>query len=175
MVKQVRIRKHVPHPGQKFGFLTVRQRVRDNATTKSPNLKVQFLCECVCGTRETIPLYYLIRKQPAPKTHCGCMTATIYSENPLEYRVWMMMHVRCENPNHIHFKHYGGRGIGIFEEWHKRHGKEGFRKFLEHIGKRPSIKYSIDRIDNDKGYEPGNVRWATSKEQRANQRPRGTA
>lgn len=172
MAGQIKIRKHEPHVGQKFGYLTVRQRLRDNMKTKSPNLRVQYRCQCICGKTETIPLYYLIRKQPEPKKHCGCMTATIYSQNPLEYRVWMMMHQRCENPNHIHYRHYGGRGIGIFEEWHKRHGKDGFGKFLEHIGKRPSLKYSIDRIDNDKGYEPGNVRWATSKEQRANQRPR---
>lgn len=100
------------------------------------------------------------------------MTSTIYSENPLEYRVWVMMHVRCEDPKHIAFKHYGGRGITVHSEWHKKNGKDGFKAFLEHVGKRPSLKYSLDRINNDGSYVPGNVRWATAKEQRANQRPR---
>lgn len=172
--KQADPRKHVIHVGQKFGYLTIRQRLRDNTKTKSPNLKVQYRCECACGKFLTVPLYYFTRKQPAPKTHCGCKTSTLYSRNPWEYRVWMMMHVRCENPKHIHFRHYGGRGIYIHDDWHKKHGMEGFRRFLEHVGKRPSLKYSIDRIDNDGSYVPGNVRWATSSEQRANQRPRGS-
>ena len=62
---------------------------------------------------------------------------------------------------------YGGRGISVFHEW-----VNDFMEFFKYVGKAPSVKHSIDRIDNDKGYFPGNVRWATSLEQRLNQRKR---
>lgn len=90
-----------------------------------------------------------------------------------------MMHVRCYDPKHEAYKHYGGRGIHVCAEWHKDNpdGK-GFERFLTHVGKAPSILHSIDRVDNDGSYYPfqadgvtRQVRWATSKEQRGNQRP----
>jgi hypothetical protein len=82
------------------------------------------------------------------------------------YVTWKNMKQRCENPRNSHFIHYGGRGIRICERW------SDFALFVADVGVRPSSSHSLDRIDNDRGYEPGNVRWATSLEQRANQRPR---
>jgi hypothetical protein len=63
------------------------------------------------------------------------------------------------------YKYYGGAGVAICPEW-----ISDFQTFLFHIGPRPTRKHSIDRIDNAKGYEPGNVRWATSIEQAANRK-----
>lgn len=74
---------------------------------------------------------------------------------------------RCHNPKHPKFHHYGGRGIAVCEEWR---GDGGADRFLAHIGPRPSSKHEVDRIHNDRGYEPGNVRWATRKEQMQNTR-----
>jgi hypothetical protein len=72
---------------------------------------------------------------------------------------------RCTNPKFKQFKDYGGRGISLYPEW-----QVSFQRFIDHIGPRPSKHHSVDRIDNSKGYEPGNVRWATSKEQTVNKR-----
>lgn len=77
-----------------------------------------------------------------------------------EYSVWRGMKSRCENPNSFGYEYYGGRGIQVLFE--------DFMEFYEHVGPRPSSDYSIDRIDNDGNYEPGNVRWATTKQQARN-------
>lgn len=72
---------------------------------------------------------------------------------------------RCSNAAGKSYKNYGGRGIGVHPDWM---GKDGAERFLSHIGPRPTPHHSLDRIDNDRGYEPGNVRWATKIEQRRN-------
>jgi hypothetical protein len=81
------------------------------------------------------------------------------------YSTWQSMITRCENPNHVRFKHYGGRGIKICREW-----RENFWTYVaavEALGPRPEGG-TIDRRDNDVGYEPGNIRWATEREQKLN-------
>lgn len=75
------------------------------------------------------------------------------------------MRTRCTNPNHNSYKHYGGRGIRVCDEW-----AQSFQSFYAHVGPKPSPDHTLDRIDNDRGYEPGNVRWATWKEQGENRR-----
>jgi hypothetical protein len=84
----------------------------------------------------------------------------------LEYKCWQQIKARCLNSNHIAYPDYGGRGITIHPDW-----LGNFPAFLAHIGLRPSKHYSLDRIRNDLGYEPGNVRWATRLEQNNNRRP----
>lgn len=82
-----------------------------------------------------------------------------------EYLVWINIRRRCYNPNHKSYSDYGGRGIRLCTNWYA-----SFLSFYKYIGKRPSKQHSLDRIDNDGNYEPGNVRWATAKEQANNMR-----
>jgi hypothetical protein len=81
-----------------------------------------------------------------------------------EHIAWKQMRGRCNNPRNRCFKHYGGRGIKVCDEWNS------FEAFFAYVGKRPSDKHSLDRINVNQGYEPGNVRWATSEQQQNNRR-----
>lgn len=76
---------------------------------------------------------------------------------------------RCHNTKHIAYANYGKRGIFVCDEW--RNGTQGFIAFLNHIGPRPNSNHSLDRINNDMGYFPGNVRWSDRKTQQNNRRP----
>lgn len=80
-----------------------------------------------------------------------------------EYRIWTSMIQRCENPNRPKYPRYGGRGIRVCDLW-----RQSFAAFLKDVGHRPSRNHTLDRIDNDGNYEPGNVRWATAMMQAHN-------
>lgn len=83
-------------------------------------------------------------------------------KRPNIYRRWQHMIQRCHNPNDRDYPRYGGRGITVCERW------MDFENFLADMGEPPTSKHSLDRIDNTKGYEPNNVRWATAKQQQNN-------
>lgn len=77
---------------------------------------------------------------------------------------WQNMKARCSRPSHPQYHNYGGRGISVCDQWMT------FEGFLADVGRRPGSGYSLERVDNDKGYEPGNVRWATRVERMRNTR-----
>ncbi len=89
-----------------------------------------------------------------------------------EWRVWKNMRDRCGNPNHKAYPNYGGRGIRVCPEWDMAGG--GFEAFIAHIGRRPDGRFELDRKDNDRGYEPGNVRWVTRRVNAQNRRDNRT-
>jgi len=82
-----------------------------------------------------------------------------------EYYAWHAMKARCYDQRAKSYKHYGGRGISVCQEW-----LDSFDDFYLHVGPKPTPKHSLDRINSDGNYEPGNVRWATELEQQNNRR-----
>jgi hypothetical protein len=81
------------------------------------------------------------------------------------YKSWEGIKGRCLNPNHRDYQKYGGRGITMCDAW-----ANSYEQFAADMGPRPSLKHSVDRIDNDKGYYKENCRWATQKTQNRNRR-----
>lgn len=131
--------------------------------------RAAYECTCDCGGIKVVARTHL---RSGAIRSCGCLhsevTAKRNSSHGLSktptYRIWAAMVSRCHNPNHYGYAMYGGRGIAVCDRW-----RHDFLAFLSDMGERPQ-GLSIDRIDNSKGYEPGNCRWATSKEQGQNTR-----
>lgn len=104
-------------------------------------------------------------------TSCGCARQTHGCWNKPEtgYKCWEAMLHRCKHVDKYACRNHGARGIQVCERWKEPNG-QGFLNFIADMGPRPSLKHSIDRIDNEGHYEPGNCRWATQKEQNSNTR-----
>jgi len=116
----------------------------------------RWMCSCACGATVRVPSGNLTSHARHGHTRPGKLTP--------EYQCWINMVARCGNANHPRFADWGGRGIAVCKAW-----RESFEQFLADMGPRPAGR-SIDRIDNDGNYEPGNVRWATRSQQMSNQR-----
>src|SRR5262245_39145536 len=97
------------------------------------------------------------------KAHPNWKGNLAYS-NTVEYRCWVSMRQRCNNPNDISYKNYGGRGIQICKRWSK------FENFLADMGHKPSPQHSLERINNNGNYTPKNCKWGTRGEQALNTR-----
>lgn len=154
--------------GRRFGRLTVLCRDGSNAS----GLAV-WLCRCTCGT-VTRTAGNLLRAGKA--VSCGCykrensarVAAHLKRKHGMHgsrtYRSWRSMKTRCTNPTHISYKNYGSRGITICTRWLR-----SFECFLADLGERPPGT-SLDRIDVNGNYEPGNCKWSTPGEQSRNTR-----
>jgi hypothetical protein len=120
-------------------------------------------CRCACGTVGEVSTEQMNRGR---RKSCGCHRKL--TPEGMEYadrKVWLSMINRCTSEKCKYYKNYGGRGITICNRW-----LNSYDNFLADMGRRPSEKYSLDRVDNDKGYSPENCRWATKKEQSRNRR-----
>ena len=161
--------KFIDLTGQRFGRLIVIQK-----TTKKHG-KWFWDCHCDCGERKII--WGSALKANLTKS-CGCLfkerilqcNVTHGMSSRPEYYIWKSIIQRCTNPASKDYHLYGGRGIRICLEW-----RISFESFFNYIGPRPASNLTIDRIDNNSDYKPGNVRWATMKEQMSNARPRRKA
>jgi hypothetical protein len=136
-----------------------------------------WLCACDCGNRVDVPGGSL---RSGLTRSCGCLRREVHAAAcrrrtkhgdtaggriAPEYYSYTAMLSRCTNPKHDDWRHYGGRGISVCERW-----RESYSAFLADMGRRPTLKHSIDRINPDGAYEPSNCRWATPSEQRNNRR-----
>lgn len=125
-------------------------------------------CRCDCGGQAEAPTNDLVRGH---HLSCGCLQRERSAERKLkhgyaktlEYRIWGTMISRCDNQEHISYPDYGAKGITVCERW-----RNSVADFIADMGPRPSRRHSIDRINSDGHYEPGNCRWASPKEQSRN-------
>lgn len=150
--------KQYGKPGEKYGKLTV------IGESEKKGGKRYVHCVCECGNETVVRLTH-IRSGTTVGCGCGVGRPKHRMTGSQEYKSWSHIKSRCLNTEDPAYKNYGGRGIKVHEEW-----IDDFQKFFEHVGPKPGPGYSVDRIDNDKGYVPGNVRWATQLEQCRNTR-----
>lgn len=150
--------------GQRFGRWTAVSMVGRQGSN------ALWLCRCECGSERLVSTLNL---RSGRSRSCGCLRDEISAISHLkhggsyssEYQAWLKAKRRCFDPKDISYRNYGGRGIYMCDEW-----CADFGSFVRDVGPKPSPVHSLDRIDNDRGYEPGNCRWATRSEQSRNTR-----
>lgn len=149
--------------GQRFGRLVVLHLGSRARRGGDP----YWLCECTCKTQKEILSKSLLR---GLTRSCGCLQKEAVTTHGMkktpEWQAWQRMKLRCYNQNFPSYEYYGGAGILVCDAW-----LNSFEQFYKSVGPRPSSGHSLDRWPNPFGnYEPGNVRWATAKEQIRNRR-----
>jgi hypothetical protein len=158
--------------GQPFGQLTVIFQAENDRHQKR-----QWLVRCICGVEKVVRQQELLR---GDTLSCGCLKKerahklgssnrthgeSWRSRRTPEYEAWKGMIQRCYNLNYHGYKNWGGRGIKVCQRW-----RDSYEVFLSDVGRKPSKDHSLDRIDNEGDYEPGNVRWVTWDVQAQNRR-----
>lgn len=155
----------------KYGLLKVIKEIDsyiDIGKNGVKRLRRRVECICDCGNEITINLGLLITGNTKS---CGCLKKKLtgdrkrthgLSKSP-EYSIWCKMKDRCYVPSTKGYHCYGGKGIKVCKRW-----LHSFENFLEDMGKRPSNKYSIERVWSNRDYKPSNCKWATQKEQTRN-------
>jgi hypothetical protein len=151
--------------GRRFGRLVA---LDFRSKVCSRTKRIYWRCICDCGNELDINGAQLRLGQ---SKSCGCLRRELRVKLNTKhgrsytdiYNIWANIIDRCMRTSSKHYRDYGGRGIQICQEW-----RWSFESFASYVGKRPSSEHSIDRINNNLGYEPGNVRWATHAEQRRN-------
>jgi hypothetical protein len=144
--------------GKKFGRLTTIHNIVGRG----------WVCICDCGVAAMQTASALTSGKAKS---CGCLkrdnmpALTHGRAGTTEYRSWSSIKTRCFKTTDKQFRKYGARGITMCERW-----RDSFAAFFADMGPKPSPKHTVDRIDNDKGYEPSNCRWATGSEQCRNKR-----
>lgn len=159
------------HIGMGFGRWRVIAAATPSIFPSRPNNPVnRWLCVCQCGTERIVLETSLLA---GTSVSCGCFnrerSSQIHSTHKLcdtaEYRTWEAMNQRSHNPKNSRYSDYGGRGIFVCDKW-----RTDFIAFLTDVGPKPSPRHSIDRIDNSRGYEPGNCTWSLPHHQMTNRR-----
>ena len=166
---------HFVLAGEKYGRLTV---VIDDGLRNCYGKRL-LICSCECGNVLRVIPQLLLNKHVQS---CGCLNREVTANRNKvnikhggwsngrptpEYMAWSSMKSRCTNKNVPGAKNYMLRGISVCERW-----ANSFAAFLEDMGPRPSPIHSLDRINNNGNYEPGNCKWSTKREQALNRRPR---
>lgn len=150
--------------GEKHGVLTY---IRD---IESTDIYRRIECLCDCGNKHDLRMSNWVN---GVVKSCGCLKGKgygfkekhgeSYKNITAEYKVWLGIKRRCYNIKEIGYKHYGGRGIKMSNEW-----KNSYETFLNDVGRRPSKEYSIDRINVNGDYSKENCKWSTKTEQNNN-------
>lgn len=143
-----------------YGRLTI-----IGSASPDPSGYKRVMAKCECGIEKPIRLAHLVSGRVSSCGSCGRLKHGCARIRTPEYNAWISMTQRCRNPNNPRWKDYGGRGIRVCRRWQR-----SFAAFLFDLGLRPSPEHSIDRRDNDKGYNKQNCRWATRSEQQSNRR-----
>lgn len=146
---------------ERYGMLTFVETAGTNRHGKS-----LWRMRCTCG-KDAVVIASQVKSGHTKS--CGCArhhgnNRTHGKRKTREYTIWCNIKARCQNPKHPSFHNYGGRGISLCEQW------ESFETFLADVGTAPTTKHTLDRIDNNAGYMPANVRWATRVTQTRNMR-----